>query len=455
MVGGSGTSVVDGVVSDLEHNSDLSQDDWRGTPYERGIAAKMMCNGNVKTSLDVIKNPLLAAKWRFRPHGGKHATPKDREVADFCDFAILKRRSFKSELRPALSYMEYGFWIGEVTDETVRLPEGRFPNHPGAGFGVVVTKIHDRPQNSILKLHQSKSDPSCIAGVTQFICDSDEEGQREQLITSDRLIRMTWDQRGADFNGISLIRSAYGPWKALNICRILELIRHERIAVGTPTITLPEGITADDEEVSEAEDILKSIKSSTEGYAILPAGYVLEWSEGGETTNIDQTIRACKEEIAANTLSGFMTLGSKGTAGSYNLASTQAGQFNISIKAHAEFIQDCFNHGQDGFSIVERIVRMNYGQDVGLPELYASNLPTVDIAALLPLVTNLGTAGGITFDDETEDHMREGIDFPPRDTSVPRKAASSAPIEPPTQSENSPPDEPEGEDDDEEEDNEE
>ncbi len=375
----------------------------------------MLTDAHVRRSVDAVKAPLLASKWGFKPASDD---PIDLEVARFCEWVFFECLDWAESLEKITTYIEFGFSVLEYTDDTAPVPTSRFPNHPGNGIGVVLSGLHDRPQWSICEWHPVEDDHSRLSHVVQW--DADEL----KLIESDRLVRFTWEQRGSNFGGMALLRSAWGPWKGKLTCRVLELIRHERIAVGTPTITLPgegEDIEVSDDDIANAETILKSLRSAHQGYAVLPGGYKLDWAEGGEPTDLDATIKSLEQDIAHNLGTSFLLLGQQGGAGSYNLAGTLEGQFHLSIHRHANKITGGFNRGSDGHSLVERIVRLNYGDRVALPSMIAKNLPTKPIDTLLRLTKELAEVGALTPDDQTEADIREDLDLRPRDPSVPRR----------------------------------
>ena len=76
--GGAGTLINGGTIDDLDANSALRGDLWYGTPYNLGIADKMIRDAHVAKSLHYITGPLRAASWDFEPASNE---PIDREIA--------------------------------------------------------------------------------------------------------------------------------------------------------------------------------------------------------------------------------------------------------------------------------------------------------------------------------------------------------------------------------------
>ena len=208
--------------------------------------------------------------------------------------------------------------------------------------------------------------------------------------------------------------------------QIIESIRHEKCGVGVPTIRLPDG--AVDEDIDAAQSILAELRAHSKGYLILPSGYDFTWEtiSSGDGTAINESIERCNRDIAVNVGAGFMLLGLTGKTGSFALATSQQGQFEIGLEGDARFIADVFNSGADGWSPIERIVRMNYGSDVRLPRMVVHQLPTRDWSKILPVVHNLTMSGVLTADDVTEGFVRQVLRMPPRDPTTARQAMNGA-----------------------------
>jgi len=209
---------------------------------------------------------------------------------------------------------------------------------------------------------------------------------------------------------------------------LVELIRHEREHTGTPTFELPEGAT--DDLVEEARTIAAELRANEKAYLVLPNGVKFKWSTTETTTDINATIQRLNQDIAHNVGAGFLLHGSTNTSGSYALASTQAGHYEIGLEKHARFIAGTWNNGQDGWSPIERIVRLNYGERASVPRLVARNLPTRDWAKILPVAHNLIMSGGLRVDEPLRQTIREAMFFPPEDAetmqAVPAQGAQVA-----------------------------
>jgi hypothetical protein len=419
-IGGAGTLISQGAISSLDPNTALRGRLWYGAPGQIGQADRMMREAHSRQSVAYRTAPLCSATWRFRP---ATKSPRDIEAADYLGWSILERMPWELIVKRHVGgYTAKGFSLAEMTDDFVTLPRDRFPLHPGGGRGVAPTGIHEIPQSTVAKFNQSKTNPAQLASIEQYIGGSDGETAGNRTIPADRLLRWTLDQEGANFEGIALLRSAYAAHKMKVAFRTIAAMKHERRGVGTPVIVA--GPDANDPELDAAVALLEEMRSNAKGSLVLKNGWAFSWEGGsqGDETDIEAAIAACDLEIAYNASAGFMLLGHSSMSGSYALGSTQQGQYHLAVAGDARFFALGWNLGFDGWSPAERIVKLNYGEDVGIPILEARNLPTSNWSERLPLLINAVIAGVVTVDDLLEEDVREALEFDPRDeaTSRPR-----------------------------------
>ena len=418
---GAGSIISGGMIHDLDQNADLRGSKWYGSANEIGVARKMERDAHVRQSLRAISVPIKAAVWDFKPAS---KSDLDIEVADFCRHAFLECIPWKSALVDIMRYQRDGFSLLECVEKTQPVSRDRFPNHPGNGTGVVMSEIRQIPAWTVDGWNQDPSNTRRLKSFVQYLPGSDQEdpGPRTINIRKNNVLRFTWEQEGANFEGLAPLRSAYGPWKVKLLLTVLDAIRHERMGVGQPEIKLPED--AGEDEIALAEVILAEMRSHEKGYILLPFGFQFSWKQTqGEGTSIAIAIKRANFDIAHNVGAGFTMLGGQGGGepGSFALANTQAGQYQINLGDHSDFIVEVINFGVDGYSPIESLVRLNYGKDVALPRFVARNLPTKDYNNLIQHLPNLAHAGYIKPDDVLEVHLRELFTFPPRDEDTTRE----------------------------------
>lgn len=425
-VGGTGTQLFGGFLDDLDQNPELRGSKWYGESGTIGVAGRMMRDGHVRRSFAALTKPIRAAVWDIK---AASSSDIDREIADYVRWNLFESTiKWDQVLRGAQYHLRDGFSLLEVTDDVVSVPKDRFPLHPGQGSGIAITGFHQRPACTVHRWLQSKANTAQIDGIEQWLAGSDNEPLGTVTIPADRLLRFTYEQEGASYAGFSALRSAYGAWKTKLSFLVLDAIRNERMAVGTPRITLPE--EAGEEEIAVAQTILAEMRSHEKGYLILPFGFEFKWETAAaadQAAAIATCIERCNRDIAFNVGAGFMLLGISGDTGSFALATTQQGQYQIELDTEARFLSDVFNSGSDGWSPIERIVRLNYGSDAALPRIVVRNMPTRDWSKIMPVVHNMITSGGIWVDEPFRGHVREVLGLPPEDpaTLVPFRAPSN------------------------------
>jgi hypothetical protein len=409
--GSTGTSIHSGYLEDLEPNTNVKHEKWVGTYTAYGIAQEMIRDAMVKRGEDSIVDPLVAANWGFEPASSSEL---DVEIADFATWAFLECVPWHRVLSHLIrSYCRYGTAMMEMVEASANMPPSRFARHPNRtqGTAYVPANFLQIPIRTISRWHPKKSNPMQMRGIEQWQIGGDIGDTQERWISSKRLIRATWEQEGSDYTGHAVMRSAYFPWKTKKILTLVENMRHEKAHMGTPTLSLPEHETDEDTKAAAIE-ILQAIRANDKGYLLLPYGYEFSWSTTDGTTNIHETIERANRDILFPYASSFQMLGqSTSQNASYALGATLEGQYHLSLEKHGRHIEDVFTRGQDGWSPVERIIRLNYG-DVEIPRLVARNMPTKNWVLTLPVFNDLAKTGLITRSPKTEEHLRLVMDIP-------------------------------------------
>lgn len=412
--GSPGVAYWSGQPSYLDSNRDARGQAWFGTPYAYGFVHEALRDPYVRRGEDSVVDPVVAAEWDFAPASD---TPLDIEIADFCKHIFLERIQWAQAMSLRMrSYMQTGVAIEEITDDVVDISSTRFPSHPGRGKGIGITGIHLRPTRTIVGWYPG-ANRERLDHVTQQTPGDSMGGGTQVDLSSDRLLRSTWQPESlGDFLGFAQHRSVYYAVKTKRVLLIVEALRHQREHLGVPVLTLPE-LQPSEDEVRTAEEILGHLQADERGYLILPNGWKIDLLSTNGSTDIGATLERLNRDIMINYACNWQLLGQQDSNGSFALSSTLEGQYEISLEKHARFQMDTFNLGSDGWSPVERIVRLNYGNTVGLPRLTARNMPTRDWAKILPVLDSLTQSGHITPSVGTETFLRRVLFVPQLDAS--------------------------------------
>lgn len=420
-----GTSIYAGKIDDwLDENTKTRGDNWYGAPNKVGESQKMLADPHCRRARDGITDAILAAYWDFEPG---EDSPLGIEVADFAKHAFFEVLAWTKSLQNIVNgYLQDGVHVVEKTEGVKRISKTRFPLHPGKGQAILYTGFYDRPTWSIYEWNQSTQDATQLASIKQYTMGSDGETAGFKTIDAKHLIRFTWEQVGANFEGYPVFRSAWGPWFAKRVLTRIELISHEKNHVSQPHVELP-----NETSIEQAQDDLDNLATSLaesrahqQGFLIIPPGYQVNYKSGQASTNIAGTIERLNFDIAHAFGSAFMVMGRKASGASYALADTQEGQYNLSLDKHAKFIELCFNHGLDGWSPVQWLIELNYGPDAPMPKLVARNLPTVNWASILPVLFQGIEKNAIKVDASLEAFIRRVTQAPKAD-KVDEKAAKT------------------------------
>lgn len=419
--GGAGLDIFAGQLRDwLDENTKTRGYNWAGRPGVLGESYKMQVDAFVRQGRDATVNPLLAAYWDVEEGAD---TPLGKEIASFVAWNLFDVLPWQFVLQTACNgYIRDGVALFEKTEDVIDLPEGKFPLHPGKTQGVALNGLHYRPTWTIAEWRQAK-DPSKLKSVLQYLVGSDVEKAGFKEIASEHLLRFTWEQEGANFEGNSIYRSVWGYWFAKRILMRIELISHEKNHVAQPFIEMP-----NETDVNQATDDLerlaadlKNFRAHHQGYHLIPPGYAVNFKSGAANTPIRATIDALDFAIMLGFGAAFLLLGRKSTGAGYALAETQAGQHALSLQKHASFIETVFNVGMDGHSIIKQLVMMNYGPNAPVPKLKVRNLPTVDWKSALPVVYQGLDMGALKMDDVLDTFIRKVLMLPKADPATQRE----------------------------------
>ena len=410
---GRSAHAVYGLLLEREANKDVRGSKWYGTPTTVGEVDRMLSDAHVARSVNEAVQYATNADWDFEPASDDAV---DQQIAAACRRAFFHCLPWEA-LVSAILYatIRHGAVLVEWTDDVQTQPVGLGPATVIAPTGAI---------------------PYELWSVDRWIPREDNGRQLEAIvqrsahgggatITTDRLLRFTWQQVDSDFSGVALIRPAYGPWKVKLALSVIDAIRHERAGVPIPRVTLPDGLQKADleQERDLVAEYLEEIRAAEDAHLILPHGAEFAWEvTQGVATDLGSAIERCNRDIAYCLGVAHLLLGQQGGSGSYALSQTQQGAHHAFTERLARWFAGVFNHGPDGFSPVSRYVRLNWGERALPPRLVARNLPTRDWSDVVPQLAPLAQAGIVRPDAALEAQVRRVIGMPPAEASTRRPA---------------------------------
>ena len=172
------------------------------------------------------------------------------------------------------------------------------------GDKIIIKKLAQRIAWTVWQWQQHDGTP----GITQTL-PSPVENSTMPSIPEKKLLRFTFRQEGDNYEGRSVLRSAYKHWYIKDTLYKLDAVRHERLSIGIPVVTLPKNPS--DEDKLEAELIAANIRSTEQSYVIKPNGdWGFEFADmkASSTLSPNESIGHHNREITKNILAQFLEL---------------------------------------------------------------------------------------------------------------------------------------------------
>lgn len=391
-VGVSGTNLLNGQIME-EYNSSLL-----GTTGLEVYDKMAKSDAQVHATLLYCELPILSTKWRVdaaRNEDGQ-SDPQDEEIAKFVRQNLFEwmDTTFHEFLREVLTMLRFGHSVFEVV-WSVDKEDG----------AVWLKKMGWRKPTTIEKWETELGQ----AGITQ----QKPQGGRVS-IPADKLVIFTLRREGDNYEGQSVLRTAYRHWYLKDRLYRFDSIKHERQSLGILKVTVPPDATAEDE--TKALQIISRLRNIEAGGFSIPgsdegtAGWEAEFMDmkAGTTSNLEWSIKHHDEKIATNILAQFMQLGSDGGGGSYALSEDQSSLFLQSQGSTARYICDTINR-----HLIKKMVDYNFETD-RYPTLEFDPLGQMKLVDYMTAVSSAAGAGLLTPDQPTEAIIRERLQLPPR-----------------------------------------
>lgn len=233
----------------------------------------------------------------------------------------------------------------------------------------------------------------------------------------DRLVMYSHDREGADWSGVSLLRTAYRPWYVRDQLIRIDAQAAERNAMGIPVVSY-----SGEDQRAQAESIGRGFRAGANAYAALPRDMSLELKGvSGGTHDVLGSVKYHGQQIGKSVLAMFLDLGHDN--GARALGDTFADAFTDSLQTVADWIAETATE-----HIIRDLVEANLGPDEPYPVLTAGDLRAnsrLGVDALRTLVD----AGVVVPDAALEDQVRLDYGLPGADRATARTPAADAPAE--------------------------
>ena len=276
----------------------------------------------IESILSAFNLPLQAADFRIDCEDEK----AKMFLEDQLGLSEKSERNFSEILVEVLGFHQYGFSLYEqgwgIKDGMVNLDS----------FGF-------RSQETVYEFLVDRND--MFNGVIQYVQGG---GRTRTEIPGENLTNFTYRKKGVNYWGRSLLRAAYEPWYALRMLSRLDLIAHQRYAVG-----VVEGVPLDPEdeptpaEYDDAEQIAKRLQSGAQTYMIHDGKFKYQVMQQGQQrpTDINGSREHYQLDLLIAVLLAFLEIGTKGV-GSYAASETFASMFYNALRYSADLVCDTF-----------------------------------------------------------------------------------------------------------------
>jgi len=381
-LGASGTTVFGGDLSEEEYNTDL-----RGSAG-RTIYDKMRrSDARVKFALAVCELPIRAASWSIEPAS---EDKRDVEIAEALEANIFGGMTitWDSFLHHVMLMNPFGFSAFEKVWEIV---DGK----------VRYRKLAPRLPKTLSEWELDET--GGLRGVKQLAWRGNTF--KHISIPVEKLLVFTNEKEGSNFEGVSILRSAYKHWYYKDNLYRIDGIAAERHAVGVPKFKTPANATP--AACSNIDAMGQRLYAQEQQYVRLGEGYDMT-IEGltGQIRDISPSITHHDKKIAEAVLADFVDLGGS-DSGSWALSKDKSSFFLMALKATATNICDTFNA-----YAIKPWVDYNYANVTEYPKLKAGNLETREMSNFAQAVTNLLNSGGITGGHEIDEALRDMLNLP-------------------------------------------
>lgn len=372
--GSAGTGLTDLTGTDRDQ-----ADAWRW-PQSNDTAETMLNDAQIVALTSAIMLPAQYADISLDPNGmdpemaAKLAADLDIPVDGVetpAESTGRRRDAFnhRKHFGRALSALAYGHAVFEIVGEIAE--DGMWR----------MKALAPRPAWSIVRFLVDKQ------GRLQTV---ETQGISTSVIPLDasRLSVWTWGGDVGDPRGKSILRSLYRPWMLKDRGMRIDMIAHERNAMGIPIGWLPEGGTPADRD--ELLDLLSSIAAGEDAALVVPHGGDIKFrGVEGLTSNVLESVKFMNEEMGRALLGMIVNAGQTGQ-GTYSSSDNFMDLLALFHKVVLDWYCDLLTE-----QVVERWVTFNLGADA--PSARVIWTPTDDsketgLAPAMPVVAPAAAA---------------------------------------------------------------
>lgn len=380
--GDSGVMLVNGIITREEYNDALV-----GRKGLDKFDEMRRSDATVKGALKAAKLPITSVEWRVDPVDDD---PRDQLAAQLCEQSVMGNVNFAEFMNQALTHLDFGFSLFEQVFDVMRM-EGR--------EYILLSDMGFRKQNSLVRWQTKEGE----SGITQTKVSGEEVS-----IPAFKLVHFAHDQEGDNFEGISVLRSAYKPWYMKTALEQIDALAHEKQGLGILTFSAPKGATEDDK--AEARRIAREQRANEEGYIEKMEGWTWDFMDmkARSTRDPQPAIEYHNRQILQSVLAQFLTIGGGGSSsGSFSASDNQV---DLYVKSLQNIASNMATRIQQ--SVFRNVLELNGLGDRELPKLVHDRISKDDISSYAEALVSIANANLVTADPEVERYLRDLMHLP-------------------------------------------
>jgi hypothetical protein len=364
-------------------------------------------DASVKSMLMLLKLPVRAASWGLNPR--TKGDPLDLLIRDFvaCNLGLDGEdgwldMSWSETLMQGLQMLEFGPSFEELVWGDVR------PWYDQDGDTHLVRPLERLAPRPATSIQSVRRDRGRILEVRQSTPNT-------RPIPGDKVVHMLWEREGDRWDGVSVLRPAWGPWRLKKALMVAAGIGWDRFASGLPVVYHPD--TSDGAERAKA--IGRNIRQHERGYVHIPkqagaskddADFLVDLLNGA-TTLADPVplLRFFSEQIAEAGLQQAMRQG-LGQTGARATAEVQIDPYYLAVESIAEYLRM-----ERSRQVIRKLVEVNFGAEAAenrTPVLTVSKIQAKNVQVLADAISLLAPLGFVVTSHDAVDDIHEALSLP-------------------------------------------
>lgn len=414
-----------GVTGVVQYGGVIDDDElleWRGLRKQKTIRQMMMNDATIGGLLFAIRMLIRQVDWRVEDGAEDSESVRAGELVRTALFRDMSM-SWKDTLSDIVSFLPWGWELSEIVykhrDGDSLDPSRRSRFSDGLiGWRKWPIRSQETLESWIM------DDRGGIRGMRQYLLPS---YQVADIPLEKALLFRTESNRGNP-EGISILRTAYRPWKLKTGMENLEAIGVERDTAGLPVAYLPPeymsttATAAQQTIFNYTKKLVQNIRNNDQGGIVMPMAYDANGKQsfdikllsaaGAKQFDTDKIVNRYDHRILMSVLADFLMLGAE-KVGSFALSDDKTDIFAVATGAWLDSIAGVVNQ-----YAIPRLLTLNGMRPPELPMLTHGDIESPNLVELGDYISKMMTVGAMTYDPGLEQFVRKAANLPqlPEDT---------------------------------------